>query len=414
MKPVIEIKNLGKQYRLHEAPPYLSLRDVLSKAPWDWAGKEKKADPYFWALQDINLRIEPGERVGLIGRNGAGKSTLLKIISRITPPTRGEAFIHGRVGSLLEVGTGFHPELSGRENIFLNGSILGLKKAEIKRQLDAIIDFSGVEKFIDSPLKHYSSGMQLRLAFAVAAHLEPEILLIDEVLAVGDMEFQKKCIGKMEEVSRKDGRTILFVSHNMSYTAGLCEKAVLLEQGMVKAAGPTATVINSYLHSLANNQPVNDARYPGSAAVRFISLKAVNAKGDVSGNFDATEIIGLEMEYEVLEKDHILWLGYNVHNNFGVNVFDTHSVQTEEYLKPHATGRYRATAWIPAHLLNTGVYFISCAVFNHLKQVIHFHEKDCLVFSVSDQFSAESARGLSPGDFPGIVRPLLKWDITKQ
>ena len=196
MKPAFEIRNLGKEYTLASAQPYISLRDVISGSMKNIFQPSKKKKEKFWALQDINADIMPGERVGIIGRNGAGKSTLLKIISRITPPTTGEAIIRGRVGSLLEVGTGFHPELTGRENIYLNGSILGLKRAEITKQLDEIIDFSGVEKFIDTPLKHYSSGMQLRLAFAVAAHLESEILLIDEVLAVGDMEFQKKMFGK--------------------------------------------------------------------------------------------------------------------------------------------------------------------------------------------------------------------------
>ncbi|MBL7747099.1 MAG: ABC transporter ATP-binding protein, partial [Chitinophagaceae bacterium] len=195
MKPAIEIRNLGKEYKLAAAQPYIALRDIISGSVKNMFRQDNKPVEKFWALKDIDLNIQPGERVGIIGRNGAGKSTLLKIISRITPPTTGNAIIRGRVGSLLEVGTGFHPELTGRENIYLNGSILGLKKAEINKQLDAIIDFSGVEKFIDTPLKHYSSGMQLRLAFSVAAHLEPEILLIDEVLAVGDIEFQKKCIG---------------------------------------------------------------------------------------------------------------------------------------------------------------------------------------------------------------------------
>lgn len=414
MKPAIEIKNLGKQYRLHEAPPYLSLRDVLSKAPWDWAGKEKKADPYFWALQDINLRIEPGERVGLIGRNGAGKSTLLKIISRITPPTRGEAFIHGRVGSLLEVGTGFHPELSGRENIFLNGSILGLKKAEIKRQLDAIIDFSGVEKFIDSPLKHYSSGMQLRLAFAVAAHLEPEILLIDEVLAVGDMEFQKKCIGKMEEVSRKDGRTILFVSHNMSYITGLCDKVVLLDQGKMISEGKSQTVINEYIANTKSIFKSDNIVLTANKIVRLRAIRTLNCEGKATESFATDESIDIEMEYEVLEEGHVLWLGYNLHNQEGVNIFDTHSVITREYNEPHSPGLYKAVARIPAHLLNTGMYYTSCAVFNHLKHTIHFHEKDVLVFHVHEAFDRETARGMSPGVFPGLIRPLLNWKIEKK
>lgn len=246
MKPAIEIRNIGKEYKLATSQRYVALRDVLAGSFKKVLAPGKKKDEKFWALKDINLDIMPGERVGIIGRNGAGKSTLLKIISRITPPTTGEAIIRGRVGSLLEVGTGFHPELTGRENIYLNGSILGLKKSEIDTQLDAIIDFSGVEKFIDSPLKHFSSGMQLRLAFAVAAHLEPEILLIDEVLAVGDMEFQKKCIGKMEEVSKNHGRTIVFVSHNIAVLKQLCTKGVLLQQGQIEKIGLIGKVVNAY------------------------------------------------------------------------------------------------------------------------------------------------------------------------
>ncbi|HRO70476.1 MAG TPA: ABC transporter ATP-binding protein, partial [Chitinophagaceae bacterium] len=226
-------------------------RDVISHGIKSVFSKGKSRHEDFWALQDIDLKVESGERIGIIGRNGAGKSTLLKILSRITWPTTGEAIIRGRLASLLEVGTGFHPELTGRENIFLNGSILGLKKAEIVRQFDAIVDFSGVEKFLDTPLKHYSSGMQLRLAFAVAAHLEPEILLIDEVLAVGDMEFQKKCIGKMEEVSRKEGRTILFVSHNMSYITSLCTRGIFLEQGKISFEGSPASAIQAYFSSIS-------------------------------------------------------------------------------------------------------------------------------------------------------------------
>jgi lipopolysaccharide transport system ATP-binding protein len=253
MSSIIEIRGLGKKYKLAEAQRYLALRDLISNAGKQLFSKGKK-EKEFWALQDIDLDIQSGERVGIIGRNGAGKSTLLKILSRITPPTTGNIIIHGRVASLLEVGTGFHPELTGRENIYLNGSILGLKKAEINRQLDAIIDFSGVEKFIDTPIKHYSSGMQLRLAFSVAAHLEPEILLIDEVLAVGDAEFQKKCLGKMEEVSKQEGRTILFVSHDLSAISTLTEKCLLLDKGAMISFDKTQKVIDRYAGMIAENK----------------------------------------------------------------------------------------------------------------------------------------------------------------
>lgn len=242
MKPILEIEHISKKFTInHEQQPYLSLRDSLSNI-----FKQKKTTEDFWALDDVSFNVEQGDTVGIIGKNGAGKSTLLKILSKITPPTSGKITSRGRIASLLEVGTGFHPELSGRENIFMNGSILGMRKAEILKNFDAIVDFAGVEKFIDTPLKHYSSGMQLRLAFAVAAFLENEILIIDEVLAVGDMEFQKKCMGKMEDVS-KSGRTILFVSHQLGTVSNLCSKGILLNKGKLINAGKTEHVISEYL-----------------------------------------------------------------------------------------------------------------------------------------------------------------------
>jgi len=284
MKPAIEIRNLGKQYKLTSTEPYIALRDVITQGVKNIFSGGKKTTEKFWALQDINLDIMPGERVGIIGRNGAGKSTLLKIISRITPPTTGEAIIRGRVGSLLEVGTGFHPELTGRENIYLNGSILGLKRTEINRQLDEIIDFSGVEKFIDTPLKRYSSGMQMRLAFSVAAHLQSEILLIDEVLAVGDMEFQKKCIGKMEEVSKSKGRTILFVSHNMAAVKNLCNHGIILKEGTIAFNGEMKEATDLYSQSFLNS--VERLSYG-----QFDLSKHPNKKRNEEGLFKASLLI---------------------------------------------------------------------------------------------------------------------------
>ena len=235
MKPIIEVRNLSKKYKIGEQQRYLSLRDsvgsLFSSKNTEGVASKYKSD--FWALDDVSFDIHAGESVGIIGRNGAGKSTLLKILARITPPTKGNVILRGRMASLLEVGTGFHPELTGRENVYFNGSILGLKKAEIQAKFDEIVDFSGVEQFIDTPLKHYSSGMQLRLAFSVAAHLEPEILVIDEVLAVGDAEFQKKCLGKMDEVS-KGGRTVIFVSHNISMLEKLCQRGIVLNSGRIQ------------------------------------------------------------------------------------------------------------------------------------------------------------------------------------
>jgi ABC-type polysaccharide/polyol phosphate transport system ATPase subunit len=243
---IIEIRGLGKRYRVGERERYLALRDVLMRALTFPLRLGRRSTPdYLWALRDVNLDIQQGEVVGLIGRNGAGKTTLLKILSRITRPTEGYAEVRGRVGSLLEVGTGFHSELTGRENIYLSGAILGMKKLEIERKFDEIVAFSGVERFLDTPLKHYSSGMQVRLAFAVAAHLEPEILLVDEVLAVGDLEFQKKCLGKMEEVSGS-GRTIVFVSHQMNQIRRLCQRVFWIDAGQIRKDGPSGQIVTEY------------------------------------------------------------------------------------------------------------------------------------------------------------------------
>lgn len=247
MKPIIEVNHISKKYKIGEKQQYYSLRDSIAsfaKSTIKQKGKSKKNE--FWALKNISFNIMPGEIVGVIGRNGAGKSTLLKILSQITPPTRGEITLRGRVASLLEVGTGFHTELTGRENIFLNGAILGMKRYEIREKFDEIVKFSEISKFLDTPVKHYSSGMYLRLAFAIAAHLEPEILLIDEVLAVGDLEFQKKCLGKMEEERQKRGRTILFVSHNIKAVQNLCPRSILLEKGKIAYIGKTKTAIKKY------------------------------------------------------------------------------------------------------------------------------------------------------------------------
>ena len=416
MKPIIEIKQLGKKYRIERNDPYLSLREELSGNIMSlFKSKSSKPDD-FWALKDVNLSIEPGDRIGIIGNNGAGKSTLLKILSRVTVPTQGEAIIRGRLASLLEVGTGFHPELTGKENIYLNGAILGMKKDEINRQFDAIVDFSGVEKFLSMPLKNYSSGMQMRLAFAVAAHLEPEILLIDEVLAVGDMEFQKKCIGKMEEVSKEHGRTIVFVSHNMNYIASLCNKAIHLEKGMIKEENNVSEIVRNYISKISGRYAEMKWDYterPGNEIVQLISVRIVNIHSESSSSLKITEPVGIEMSYEVLKDGHILWLGHNIHNQNGINVFDTHSVDTDLYQKQHQKGLYTSLVWIPGNFLNTGIYFVGCAIFNHLENVIHFHEENILQFNIYDVFDEETGRGLSGKDFPGVVRPIFKWSIRK-
>src|SRR6266576_1128883 len=304
-------EKLGKRYRIGERQRYLALRDILTqtaKAPLRLfrAGAPKSSSNgagHIWALKDASFEVREGEVVGIIGRNGAGKSTLLKILARVTKPTEGFAKIHGRLGSLLEVGTGFHSELTGRENVYLSGAILGMKKREIVHKFDEIVAFAEIEKFIDTPLKHYSTGMQMRLAFAVAAHLEPEVLLVDEVLAVGDAQFQKKCLGKMSEVSR-EGRTILFVSHNAAAVARLCSRCILLQSGTVLKDGPVHEVMNAYLRSGLAVSAVRDWNpidAPGDQIVRLRCVRVRSTQGRVSETFDVRFPIGIDVVFDVLE-----------------------------------------------------------------------------------------------------------------
>ncbi len=417
MKPAIEIRNLGKEYTLASAQPYISLRDVLTGTFKSIIQTNRKKKEKFWALKDITADIMPGERVGIIGRNGAGKSTLLKIISRITPPTTGEAIIRGRVGSLLEVGTGFHPELTGRENIFLNGSILGLKKIEIIKQLDEIIDFSGVNNFIDTPLKHYSTGMQLRLAFSVAAHLEPEILLIDEVLAVGDLEFQKKCLGKMEQVSKEHGRTILFVSHNMDIIRKFCSSAILLAKGILIDKGDTTHIISEYIsnHSQTNSEANwPEGLYSLNKELKLNRVYLHNKSNDLLSKFDTTEAIGLTIEYEVINDNIKFTHGINLYNSENQNVFNSHDISFALNETKRKKGEFIAKVWIPENLLPEGLFSLSVALFNPNPLDIFIHEHEVLRFEVFTDFSKRNARGNYSNNFPGIIRPLLDWELEKK
>lgn len=326
-QPAISIENIGKKYKLGLAAKKHqnfgeALIDVV-KGPFKRFGtlgeKSKTGDDIFWALKDISFEVAPGEVVGIIGRNGAGKSTLLKVLSRITEPTEGQAIIRGRVGSLLEVGTGFHPELTGRENIFLNGAILGMTRVEIRQKFDEIVDFSGVEKFLDTPVKHYSSGMYVRLAFAVAAHVDPEILIVDEVLAVGDAEFQKKCLGKMKDVAG-GGRTVLFVSHNMGAVQSLCSRGIWLKDGKVVADNITEKVVNSYLENLHENPVLSSIE----STLRAISGPCLTKgrilnKNDVEiSNLVAGEDVCFELYYKNPEKIKRLNLVVNIYNSLGI------------------------------------------------------------------------------------------------
>ncbi|HEX8180979.1 MAG TPA: ABC transporter ATP-binding protein [Pyrinomonadaceae bacterium] len=418
MKPIITAEHLSKRYRIgaHQAS-YLTLRDALARAasaPMRWLRRDESAEAArtLWALKDVSFSVRPGEVVGIIGRNGAGKSTLLKILSRITEPTSGRVDLYGRVGSLLEVGTGFNAELTGRENIYLNGAILGMRRTEIMRKFDEIVAFSEIDRFIDTPVKHYSSGMYMRLAFAVAAHLEPEILLVDEVLAVGDMGFQRKCLNKMEDVSQH-GRSVLFVSHNMPSITRLCPRTILLEQGQVVEDGPSAQVVSTYLGSGLGTTAVREwpdlANAPGNEIVRLCAVRVRNEAGEVADAFDIRRPIGIEMEYEVIQPGTVLVPNLHFYNEEGVYVFVAHDCDPEWRRKPRPTGRYFSTAWIPGNYLSEGALVVGAALSTHDPVVVHCYERDAVAFHIIDSLDGDSARGDFAQPMPGVVRPLLPW-----
>ena len=358
----------------------------------------------------VNIR---GEVVGIIGRNGAGKSTLLKVLSHITEPTSGFAEIRGRVGSLLEVGTGFHHELTGRENIYLNGAILGMKRHEIERKFDEIVAFAGVEKFIETPVKHYSSGMYLRLAFAVAAHLDPEILLVDEVLAVGDTVFQRKCLNKMEDVG-KEGRTVLFVSHNIPAVVRLCQRVIMLDEGRIIRDGPAQQVVSYYLKSGLGTRAVCEwpdlTTAPGNDVVRLCAVRVRTKDGRITDTVDIRQPVGIELEYEVLKPGYVLLPHFTLHNEEGVHVFPSLDLDPVWRGRPRPPGRYLSTGWIPGNLLAEGMMFVGPAMGSVVEpRIPTIYKRDVVSFQVVDSLEGDSARGDATGRLPGVVRPLLEW-----
>lgn len=373
----IQVVGLGKRYRIGSAARYRTIRDSLvdtATAPLRWARRIRTGDPapasaHIWALRDISFDVSAGDVVGIIGRNGAGKSTLLKVLSRITEPTVGEVRMWGRVGSLLEVGTGFHPELSGRENIFLNGAILGMSRDVIRRRFDDIVDFSEVEEFLDTPVKHYSSGMYMRLAFAVAAHLEPDILVVDEVLAVGDAQFQKKCLGKMGDVAR-DGRTVLFVSHNMQAVRQLCRRAILVDRGTVLTDGNAAAVTEQYLQQAPIAQSPEAlakmiAELPQDPAVRIMSVDLSQA-GYRIGTVQNGTPLEITVEYEVKEKSTGLRIFFDLLDTDDLLIFRSFHDEEGDGIPTMQPARYRSRAIIPANLLGPQAYElrIHATIFN--------------------------------------------------
>jgi lipopolysaccharide transport system ATP-binding protein len=418
MPVAIAANGLSKRYRIGEMQAaYGTLRESLSHAAKRLTGREhRRAQEEIWALQDVSFSVNEGEVLGVIGRNGAGKSTLLKVLTRITTPTKGRAEIRGRVGSLLEVGTGFHPELTGRENIYLNGSILGMKRREIKEKLTEIVAFSGVERFVDTPVKRYSSGMYVRLAFSVAAHFEPEIMLVDEVLAVGDAEFQARCLGRMEEMG-STGRTVLFVSHNMQAVAQLCDRAVLLDEGRVVLDGPSDRVVAHYLQTTAGagaSRSWPDDEAPGDDLVRLHSVRVVRASGEIADYVDVREPVGIELSFRVMRTGPPVVPKVKVvaGREIAFNAMDV----DPRWSDPAPPGDYLATAWIPGNLLNEGLLSVDAAVCSIDSPKLHHHVSvhEAVTFHVQDPLEGDSSRGTFTGQWRGVVRPLLEWTSNRE
>ena len=433
---VISVQNVSKCYRLGLIGGG-TLHDDFER--W-WAKARGRPDPllkigqedqsngqgeYIWALRDVSIEVKEGEVLGIIGRNGAGKSTLLKILSRVTAPTAGQVKIKGRVASLLEVGTGFHPELTGRENIYLNGAILGMTRQEIKRKYDEIVAFAEVEKYLDTPVKRYSSGMYVRLAFAVAAHLEPEILLVDEVLAVGDAQFQKKCLGKMGDVAQ-EGRTVLFVSHNMGAIQRLCKRCIVMGQGSVALDGEVSHAVGHYLESKNTNYQsswLEVEQAPGNEVVRLRSIRFVGRDGTTCSQFDMRNPIILEINFQVLEAAQ---LAISVQFISGLDTYIMTSMNN--YIEgpwgcqpPYSIGSYRSSCYIPGDLLNEGLLSINLWIYSPPlapSQSPHVRLLEAVSITIIDSMDPGGARGTFPYEW-GLgpaVRPRLRWtteQVTK-
>jgi lipopolysaccharide transport system ATP-binding protein len=420
----IKFENISKQYRLGTygtgtlsndlkrwwiiniqglEDPYIKIGQVNESSA-------KATGDFVWALRDINLEVKQGEVLGIIGKNGAGKSTLLKILSRVTTPTTGRISAKGRIASLLEVGTGFHQEMTGRENIFMNGSILGMTKAEIRRKMDEIIDFAGVEKYIDTPVKRYSSGMTVRLGFAIAAYLEPEILVVDEVLAVGDAEFQKKAIGKMQDVSKSEGRTVLFVSHNMSSISSLCQQGIYLRNGFIRYGGSIQNTISKYLTeetSIKTKTYWDENERPGDDVASLISARLIDENNHDILTVDIHTKIGVEYIYEVKIAGESRIPNIHVFTSRGDCAFISGE---SDHVKLRGKGIFKTVLWIPANLLNVETYIIGIALSTMSPVIVHFYERDAFIIDVVEDLNYRN------NDYnqviPGVLRPLLNWQTT--
>lgn len=430
--PVVKIENLSKLYRIGEFNTG-ALSDDLNR--WWKVNVLGKEDPYatigqvnnrtikagkgeqVYALKDINLEVNQGDVLGIIGRNGAGKSTLLKILSRVTLPSQGSVRIKGRLASLLEVGTGFQPEMTGRENIYMNGTIMGMRKSEIDRKLEEIVEFSGVSKYLDTPTKRYSSGMVVRLGFAIAAHLEPEILIVDEVLAVGDAEFQKKAIGKMQQVSSEKGRTILFVSHNMNAVEALCNKGIILEQGQVTCNGHIDEVINQYLQKLESIPQVrkfSSENAPGNEFAKLLSVQVKGISDTLNSSYPIDEPVTIEIQYldkAAIAKNTAIIHLKDSHDNV---IFASNEFNSPQWGSKEVDQITTVRCVIPSNFLAEGNYTVLVALGHYNPNIVHVKCDNIVSFKVVETFSGKTVRKNTSGNWPGMVRPLLDWQIVSQ
>jgi lipopolysaccharide transport system ATP-binding protein len=425
MRSVINVDDVSKQYRLGEVStgtlahdfnrwwhrlrgnddPYLKIGDENVRF-------QKANSEYVWALKNVSFEVKQGAVMGIIGRNGAGKSTLLKILSRTTTPTSGEVKIKGRVASLLEVGTGFHPELTGRDNIFLNGAILGMTRREIKSKFDAIVDFAGVDRYIDTPVKRYSSGMYVRLAFAVAAFLEPDILIVDEVLAVGDAEFQKKCLGRMKDVSSNEGRTVLFVSHNMTAINSLCHSVIYMRNGMLEQSGNPTEIINVYLGAgseISTRKTWDSGNEPGDDVARLLEARLVDSNGRDANVIDFRKGGAIVFTYEVLIEGYSPIPNFHLFNQKGEYVLVSSEASSASLT---SKGIYQSSLQIPSHFLNEGRYIGGIAASTMIPETVHFYVAEALIFDVIEDMNQRDND--YRGSVPGIVRPKLQWNTQKK
>jgi lipopolysaccharide transport system ATP-binding protein len=419
MKPIIKVENLSKSYRIGVFNrPHTTFREAFAEAvsrPFKRQhGESKSSNGTLWALKEVNFRVRPGEVVGIIGDNGAGKSTLLKILSKITVPTMGRTEVRGRIGSLLEVGTGFHPDLTGRENIFLNSAILGIKQAEVRRKFDEIIAFSEIERFIDTPVKWYSSGMYLRLAFSVAIHLDAEVLFMDEVLAVGDVAFQQKCLDRMHEI-RKEGRTILFVSHNLAAVTRLCKRAIRLERGRLSDDGAAKEIVNKYLQSkgkvTAQKEWLTLSDAPGGETVRLRRVRVRDEEGQTIESVDIRRPVGIELVYDILQGGKVLLPKIDLYSETGAHLFASFDVVSSWRQQPRDVGRYVSTVWIPGNFLADGNMEVHVSMTSQSRDnSLNVRVAGAVRFQVVDSHDGDSARGDLVGPISGYIRPLLKWD----